>query len=66
MTLISSSQNATASKIGWLGKPSESFEQYTSDKQGLVAVDDPAADATEIIEERDQLEPPNHRQRTGA
>ena len=41
-----------------LGKPSESFEQYTSDKQGLVAVDDPAADAAEIIEKRDQLEPP--------
>lgn len=41
-----------------VGKPSESFEQCTSDKPGLVAVDDPVAGATEIIEQRDQLELP--------
>ena len=34
------------------------FEQYTADEEGLVAVNDPAADATEIVQERDQLEPP--------
>ena len=40
------------------GKAPELFEQCAADEEGLVAVNDPAADAAEIIEERDQLEPP--------
>ena len=40
------------------GKPTELLEQRAADKEGLIAVDDPAADAPKIIQERDQLEPP--------
>ena len=43
---------------GPIGKPAELLEQYTADEEGLIAVNDPAADATEIVQERDQLEPP--------
>lgn len=41
-----------------MGKPTELLEQWATDEEGLIAVDDSAADAAEIIEERDQLEPP--------
>ncbi len=40
------------------GKPTELLEQRAADKEGLIAVDDPAANAPKIIQERDQLEPP--------
>ena len=39
-------------------KTSELIEQCAADEEGLVAVDNPAADATEVVQERDQLEPP--------
>ena len=41
-----------------IGKASELIEQCAADEEGLVAVDNPAADATEVVQERDQLEPP--------
>ena len=41
-----------------IGKASESIEQCAADEEGLVAVDNPAADATEVVQERDQLELP--------
>ena len=40
------------------GKAIEPFEQCAADEEGLVAVNDPAADAAEIVQERDQLESP--------
>jgi hypothetical protein len=43
---------------GPIGEPTELLEQCVTDEESLVAVNDPAADATEIIQERDQLEPP--------
>ena len=41
-----------------IGKASELIEQCAADEEGLVAVDNPASDATEVVQERDQLEPP--------
>lgn len=38
-----------------IGKPTELFEQGTTDEEGLVAVNDAASDTTEIVQERDQL-----------
>ena len=43
---------------GPIGEPAELLEQCAADEEGLVAINDPAADTTEIIQERDQLEPP--------
>ena len=41
-----------------IGKASELIERCAADEEGLVAVDNPAADATEVVQERDQFEPP--------
>jgi hypothetical protein len=41
-----------------IGKSAQLFEECTTNEEGLVAVDDPAADAAEIIQERNQLESP--------
>ena len=40
------------------GKATELLEQCAADEEGLVAIIDAASEAAEIIEERDQLEPP--------
>ena len=34
-----------------IGKPTKLFEQCAADEEGLVTVNDPAADATKIIQE---------------
>ena len=41
-----------------IGKASELIEQCAADEEGLVTVDNPAANATKVVQERDQLEPP--------
>ena len=43
---------------GPIGKPAELLEQCAADEESLIPVNDPAADAAEIVQERDQLEPP--------
>lgn len=43
----------------WLiGKSSELFEQCATNEQGLIAIDDPAAPTTNIVEKRNHLESP--------
>ena len=39
-------------------KSTELLEQCAADEESLVAVNDPAADAAEIVQKRDQFEPP--------
>lgn len=41
-----------------IGKPSELFEQCEANKQGLIAIDDPASHATNIVKKRNHLESP--------
>jgi hypothetical protein len=43
---------------GPIGKPTKLLEECATDKECLVAVNDPSVNATQIIQERDQLEPP--------
>lgn len=39
-----------------IGKPTKLFEECAADEEGLVAVNDPVADAAESVQERDQPE----------
>ena len=41
-----------------IGKPAELVEQCAADEEGLVAVNDAASDTAEVVQERDQPEPP--------
>src|SRR5262245_19901751 len=41
-----------------IGKPAESFEQCAADEEGLVAINDAASDTAEVVQERDQFQPP--------
>src|SRR5512138_1487259 len=41
-----------------IGKPAESFEQCAADEESLIAINDSASDTAEVVQERDQFQPP--------
>ena len=45
-------------EYGPIGKPTELFEQRTADEKRLISINDPASHAAEIVQERNQFEPP--------
>src|ERR1043166_2268610 len=41
-----------------IGKSAEAFEQCAADEEGLVAINDAASDTADVVQERDQFQPP--------